>query len=243
MITKVTVTGADDSIEPKALAELFAKYPFVEWGILVSKNNVGKARFPSVFWIQELMKTENVGPLSCHLCGTWVRELAKGNIEAIVAMKTEVWDKFARVQLNFHAIPHLFSVALGDVVKNYPNKEFIFQFDQVNNDGIIKALVANGQPNVAVLFDKSGGAGVLPDEWPDHMPDGTIRCGYAGGLSPDNVVAEIQKIEAKAGPNNIWIDVETHVRSNDDALFDLEKVERFLEACKPYVQSGVEATA
>ena len=39
-LTRVTITGADDSVEPRALAELSEAFPFVEWGLLMSKGHV-----------------------------------------------------------------------------------------------------------------------------------------------------------------------------------------------------------
>ena len=34
----VTITGADDSIQPSQLLDLQKEFPFVEWGILLSRN-------------------------------------------------------------------------------------------------------------------------------------------------------------------------------------------------------------
>ncbi len=51
-IKQVTVTGADDSINYYRLFELSEKYPFVEWGLLLSKNSEGYPRFPTWNWIE-----------------------------------------------------------------------------------------------------------------------------------------------------------------------------------------------
>jgi phosphoribosylanthranilate isomerase len=84
------------------------------------------------------------------------------------------------------------------------------------------------------LFDLSGGAGILPEQWPEPIEG--VYCGYAGGLSPENVAEQLEKIEAVTPNARIWIDAETHVRSNGDQLFDLEKVRRFLEVTRPWVE-------
>ena len=42
----VTMTGADESVDPKALIELSKEFPFVEWGILIGSQS--GMRFPSV---------------------------------------------------------------------------------------------------------------------------------------------------------------------------------------------------
>lgn len=226
MIDKVTITGADNSITPKDLIKLTDMYPFVEWGILVSKNRFGTPRYPSLEWMKELkeVKKEHDMKLSCHLCGMYVRELMKGNDIAMVEL-AEIWDMFERVQINFHAINHVVDrEAMTRLLLKYPEKEFIFQYDDVNNE--IAKTAKEAGVNCSILFDKSGGDGVLPAEWP--FPVENMKCGYAGGLSPWNVEEQIELIKDKAGDLNIWIDVETHVRSINDKLFDIILVDRFL---------------
>ena len=49
----VTITGADDSVEPKEIAELTKGFPFVEWGILLENGIYSGRRFPSRDWIAE----------------------------------------------------------------------------------------------------------------------------------------------------------------------------------------------
>lgn len=227
MITKVTITGADDSIEPIELVKLSQEFPFVEWGILVSKNNYGTPRFPSLTWLQKLRGIKHDIKdlkLSCHLCGTFVRELVKGN-DTIIQIMGPMWYIFERVQINFHAIPHEYSNQMIGIFSKFANQQFIFQHDGVNDHIVKKAF--NEGCNVSALFDKSGGAGILPKQWPQLLEG--IPCGYAGGLSPDNVEEQIKIIEGIVGETEIWIDVETHVRSNMDSLFDLNKVRKFLE--------------
>ena len=82
-INRVTLTGADNSIEPQQLFELSEKYPFVEWGILLSRNSMGSKRFPSLKWMNRLESLDkdyfNQEILySGHLCGSFVKELLMG---------------------------------------------------------------------------------------------------------------------------------------------------------------------
>ena len=55
-LTKVTITGADDSVRVEDLLEINERFPFVEFGILVSKRTGGQAvpRFPSAEWMKGL---------------------------------------------------------------------------------------------------------------------------------------------------------------------------------------------
>lgn len=233
MIKKVTVTGADDSIMADELVEISRTYPFVEWGILYSDKQIGNPRYPSLSWIDELVLANVEKPLwlSLHLCGRAVRDLCGGNERALEIYGTHI-SMFQRVQINFHSIPHASTPELFQVIRKYPDHEFIFQYDEVNDEIVRRAFECRLQ-NISVLFDKSGGAGILPSEWP--RPLSRIKSGYAGGLSPLNVRDQIALIEAKAGDRETWIDCETHVRSKEDRQFDLDKVRTFLENAKPFV--------
>lgn len=235
MITKVTITGADDSISPAALIPITEKYPFVEWGILVSSRNFGNNRFPSMDWLKLLEVVKKDHPeikLSCHFCGAYVREILLGNFAPIQELGV-IWNIFDRVQLNTHGLEHAIdSQKMALLMLTYSEKEFIFQYDGVNTRGLFYAK--EKMVNCSALFDLSHGAGILPNEWPSLLPN--VPCGYAGGISPENIEEQIIAIERRAGDSPIWIDMETHVRSNMDAEFDLEKVERCLSISSKYVK-------
>lgn len=229
----VTVTGADDSVDPDKLLDLAAKYPLAEFGILVG-NHSSVERFPSFSWIcalQDAIERRREAPrLSCHLCGHWVSEFLTSKHASI-----PFWDKllWGRVQINTHGEAH--PVVLGHLhmtlqtigTMSGGSVEVIFQRDR-QNDLIFDYLKLAGKCmyNVSTLFDTSHGAGALPTEWPPAIEG--ARCGYAGGLSPANVAAELDKIATVAGDSPFWIDAETKLRSEDGEVFDLVKVEQFL---------------
>jgi phosphoribosylanthranilate isomerase len=244
ILDRVTVTGADDSIKPEDLIPLSKRFPFVEWGILLSKSQEGSARFPTLSWMQHLLEVqESLGDekmaLSGHLCGRWVRDVCAGNW-TFVNDRPTICHMFPRIQLNFHAQIH--TIDRQAFFEGYKKAaggpgQLIFQMDNVNNSLLKQARTID--INAVALFDLSGGAGILPNSWPKPECCYTGECyytGYAGGLSPDNVAEQIEKIKLVApGEQRIWIDCERRVRSEDDSKFDLEKVARFLENAEPYV--------
>lgn len=249
-ITKVTVTGADDSVDPAHLVAIAEKYPYVEFGILLSRNAMGKTRFPSREWLSALVaigagsKVQYAG----HICGSWVNEILLGSWpeHELLEIHKTFMALFNRFQLNTHAVPHQVDhEKLHHILAmlDRRNQGVIFQYDDVNTELVAKAKEA-GHQNIAALFDLSHGAGILPSTWP--KPIEGVACGYAGGLSPGNVADQIRKIEPIIGMNPIWIDAETHLYSqacdHDDPrqptgrpVFDLQKVERFLEEAQPWV--------
>lgn len=230
-LDRVTITGADDSIVTGDLVLLTRQYPFVEWGILVSGNSrFGTPRFPSGMWIQEL---STLGlPLSLHLCGRPVRDVCQGNWNGVA--DCEVFGAFQRVQLNFHSYLHLITPEFVPGCLSI-DKQIIFQCDGVN-DHLVSNAYDDGLDAVP-LYDRSGGAGVVPDDWPGAMAG--IYSGYAGGLGPDNLYEELSKIR-EAASERFWVDMETKVRSSNDRQFDLGKVRKCLEIAAYYLAGNHE---
>ena len=238
-LDRVTITGADSNTDPQWMAKVSESHPFVEWGILLSANEEGKSpRFPTLAWMEKLRDVAKTNPemkLSGHLCGRWVRDLCLG-MRTFERERPCIARMFHRVQLNFHAQPH--KMALEPFVlalKGWDVGQYIFQADEVNQSAL--AAVREQGVDAVPLFDTSGGAGVEPDSWPAPM---LPYSGYAGGLHPERLGQQLRRI-ARVTENSavpIWIDVETHVRSDDDQRLVPSKVQRFLDACEPFVSVG-----
>lgn len=235
MLEMVTITGADDFTKIKDMVELSSQYPWVEWGILVSRKRERQPRFPSSYWMRQLADAAAATPMriSMHMCGVWVRQLYVGELRW--AELPPVAQIAQRVQLNTHADRHVSTLAMIDVLDENPRK-FIFQLDGVN-DHFMHAARAFGI-DACGLFDRSHGAGVTPTSWP--KPYLGIHCGYAGGIGRDNVVEQVAKVEEVCA-HPFWIDMEGKVRTDDNARLDMEQVRGVLEQCAPMVPTKVAA--
>jgi hypothetical protein len=251
-IDRVTMTGADDSTNPQDLLDLSIKYKFVEWGILISKQFdkgiVSGCRFPSLQWYNDKLKPviynanfDNIPfNLSLHVCGKLVKQICDGNAQSLIDIFSDPNGPslkfFKRIQLNFHGLLHnidkdQFINALNQIRK-HSNVTFIFQLDNVNNE-IFEYAIKNNIPAVP-LFDLSHGGGILPEKWPNLTYEG--YAGFSGGLGPENLEAQIPLIlEANPG-REMWLDMETKIRSDNDYLFDLKKVETCLIQSLPYIR-------
>jgi len=218
-----------DGIDPKDILQLSEKYPFVEWAILFSKVKQGQTRYPSEAWIQDLIaKSADFSALfAAHLCGKWVRQVCKGDWSFLPEMPCDL-KFFDRIQLNFHCYvkrikdQEAFVKPLldMDVEKFDINCQFIFQLNDLNSP--LLAYATSEGLDAVPFFDLSGGAGKLPEKWPVSVD----MCGYAGGLSPENLEEQLRIIDEKA-QGYTWVDSESGVRT--DNQFDLDKVERFLK--------------
>lgn len=231
----VTITGADDSIDPQDLVELKREYPYVEWAILLSANQMGGNRFPSAQWMAKLADHAENLDLAGHLCGRWLRNLMNDGDSSFMD-ELDLWPHFKRIQLNFHGEKFDINNESLPVLRKETwvnKKEFIVQMDGVNND-LYKQMTFAGVL-ASGLFDQSHGAGVLPDNgFPGIIPSINPRAwrGYAGGLGVENLEEQLEILATKVENDIVWIDTETKMRSNNDAQFDLDKVRKFLEIAK-----------
>jgi hypothetical protein len=216
----VTITGADDVVDPRDLLLMSWEFPFVEWGILWSAKMRGTPRYPTLDWISAFTRAalngrRNPMRTSLHLCGATARSAVDG------ATFSEAWS-FCRLQINGYMPGR--PLGLHNFIEYEPGQglEVILQCRSEDTLQQVADDAASLGPNASVLFDPSGGRGIEPFRWAT-TPFG-CRLGFAGGIGPDNVLDVIRDI----GPRDpYWIDMESGVRTDD--RFDLAKVRRVLE--------------
>ena len=221
-----SITGADDAVQISDLSKLAAEFPFLETAILLLPARAGTPRFPKLEWIETFGATYTGNNAAMHLCDDGFLGFIAGHQEIRNLMRG-----FQRIQLN---------LKFGDVEGKYdplelvarvseaPQWQFILQYTADKNELL---PLFEDVPNHAVLFDESAGRGVSPDRWDAPLPG--HFCGYAGGMNPDNVEANLKMIQNVADGHMTWIDMESGVRTDD--RFDLDKMRRVLEIAAPYV--------
>jgi hypothetical protein len=219
-LTLVTLTGADRHTDPRALATLSARFPFVEWAVLSSAER-REARYPDESWMAAFLAACAGTHVAVHLCDA--------HVDAFVAGDTAIRARaaaFGRVQLNFsqRATPKSPDV-LRDAIAAFAGR-VILQHN-ADNAALIDALSRDGI-DFDVLFDASSGKGLRPESWPAPLP--RVRCGYAGGLGPANVADELPRIAAAAGDREFWIDMASSLREPGTGAFSVDACERVLEA-------------
>ena len=234
MIERVTITGADNSVNPKEILGLSLLYPFVEWGILLPFSSYeGTHRFPNKQWFMDFLRLrqesgtpENIR-LSAHICPPYSTDMIQyGNIDKTLAEMDVVISHFGRIQLNVHGIPiSSYCSDFIDWCKTSP-QDIILQADGVNN------WITSGVPSASILYDTSSGAGVFSNEWPRHTQT-EKPFGYAGGLDIETLPTALVEWFREDDSKLFWIDLETGVRQ--DGLFDSSKAQAILDYVKPFI--------
>lgn len=206
----ITFTGVDDDTSIYDMHRLSSEYR-IEWGVLFSPKRQGSGRYPSLHFIEMLLRVRKDWlTLSAHLCG--------GDARAVIEEGASPHDailrrNFRRSQINT-ADPHVQPTLIGAWAARIGLRAIM------QCRGSFPRLFS-----VDVLFDASGGRGISPSSWP-AAPEGT-RVGYAGGLNPANVAEAVQAI-GQVAPD-YWIDMETGVRDDNDR-FCLDKCRAVCEA-------------
>ncbi len=222
-LTRVTITGADDAVPHIALRDLSEEFPFVEFGILLSRGRFGEHRYPSTKWLMGLEVAGLVPRCSYHMCGGHARRIMGGD-------PTLVPHSIKRMQLNGFSQYHLPCLLAAE---GAPEVEFILQ---CNTYAALKhaLYLREGKTNVVALWDPSGGEG---KSFVDNLPfpraaEFEIPMGYAGGIDEHNVEDVIAMLCSGAG-DPLWIDLESGARTDDE--FDVDKVRRILKLAAPSV--------
>lgn len=251
LLSHLTFTGADDSVDPEALARISARDPLVEWGLLFDAERCGQPRFPSEAWRCEFYRAAPHARRAAHVCGThFLSELAATTAPSASVLGSELCGAFGRIQLNFDAQQLPLAVLTGLVAGWRRGRwcradgaplSLITQHNEGNRQ-VHELFAESGSSGTyypafySVLFDASGGRGLQPTAWPAR-PQG-LACGYAGGITEHNIAAHLRSLAAtEAGALPVWFDVESGVRRSE--RFDLDKVGQIIEAVRAVANTDV----
>ena len=232
----VTCSGTNEFTKIDDLFALYQEFPSVEFGIQVSgkKCSAGSAR---LVWLNNLknqvLRKRKSLPLALHLNQDWVEGFCDGikipELQELLSWTDRQGNPiFQRVQLNFkigrNKAPEI--GRLESQMKKYPHLRFILSYNDANADLIWK-IYQRRQVVFDCLFDESFGEGVAPSQRHPPVFDDVIQ-GYAGGLSPDNVSSELEKI-AELVPLDavIFVDAEGKLKG-EDGHFDYVKAREYV---------------
>lgn len=221
----ITFTGIGVDTDLKELKAIQDEYPFVEWGVLISKN--WQENGPRFFDPSQLHILRYSGlNLSCHLCGFIAREVAKDNWEPTFEVTRGMFGIFQRCQVNI-------SMEKPTMETQYMRpptdlEELIIQQKSAMHMTMFNTI--KNRTKMSVLLDASGGRGIDASIQPLNIKG--LKVGYAGGMRPENVREKLTYLLRNV-EGEFWIDMESGVRTND--RFDIGKVMRVLHTCQEII--------
>lgn len=196
---------------------------------------------PRNVWFQDILRQAYTVPqlnLAIHINNEWAYKICTTGkfpdelIDMVKARNEKNMPTIKRIQINMPEIAaqSIKPGAVAQLIAGMPRREFIFQYNNKTKSAV-EQMHATGA-KFSLLFDASGGRGVAPKSWQKPIYE-THPMGYSGGISPDNVVDNLRKINELVPDNaGIWIDAEGRLKSND--LFD-EKMRFDTELARQYI--------
>lgn len=189
--------------------------------------------------LRETMQISRTINLAIHINSEWANDICvHGKIPETILewIKLEKHGKpvIKRIQLNMpkETADNINPDYMAAIISwEFPKQEFIFQYNDNTKNAVEK--LHNSMIQFSLLFDASGGRGVAPKSWEKPIYE-SHPMGYSGGISPDNVIGNLNQINKLVAPDSeIWIDAEGKLKSSD--IFD-EKPKFDTELARAYVR-------
>lgn len=235
----ITCSDIKEHIPVDKVVDLLKFSPKVEIGIQAHFPEM-KNDSPRNFWLQQILNTSDLmqQPLNIaiHVNYAWCSDFCQGiipqELKLLLNRKHKGTGKpiIKRWQLNLGdgtKIPNTYP--LSQIILSYPNQEFIFPY---NENPYLQNFIENLDKTgirFSILFDASYGAGISPKNWQRPLYSDHYQ-GYAGGLSPENVTENLDKIFKLTGKrSDIWIDAEGKLMKPGTRIFDLERAENYIK--------------
>ncbi|MBK6616358.1 hypothetical protein [Ottowia sp.] len=247
LLRYVTLTGAGVNTPVTRMKALSKRFPWVEWAVLYSPDRAGKeARYPTFEWLQAFALTAKRSGMNValHLCGTAVQQLLEVTgsdrpyADTPLKPLLELAQSFGRVQLNVRGDvgdAPAFQRGIECISRCEERTRVVLQWNE-HNAALCKWLWL--QEGFEVLLDSSAGRGIERTEWHEPGMDDLRRVGFAGGLGPHNLEAQLPLIHEAAKRRVYTIDMEGRIRSDADEL-DLAKCETVLQLSDAFARGQV----
>ena len=195
-------------------------------------------------WIREVIDNLSyrryTPNLAIHVNNDWCDEICNGHIPD--ALKP-LFDEFiifegtpvvSRIQLNMpqKTADNFNAQKLKNVIESYEDKDFIIQYNP-RTEYAVKKLQKSGA-RFDLLFDESGGRGIDAENFRAPIFSKAHPQGYSGGLSPENISDNLDKIKQVAGKHTIWVDAEGKLKT--DNKFDVSRAAQYIKNTLAWVQ-------
>ncbi len=235
----ITCSDIRENIPEYKVIDLLKTSEKVELGIQAHSPNMNK-NMPRNIWLNKLLNTSDINTfplnIAIHVNYDWCSDFCMGNIpeelKYLLNFRHTSTGKpiIKRWQLNIGdgtIIPNAKTVS--NIIKSYPYQEFIFPYNEKPDlRNFIHELNDTGV-SFSLLFDSSYGAGIAPSSWNAPIYKNHPQ-GYAGGLSPENVTENLDKINrVTKDRTDVWIDAEGRLMKPGTRIFDIDRAKEYIK--------------
>lgn len=233
-ILKISCCGANEFNDINEILAFLKLNPRAEIGFGVSSQNSsqGEVRYNYISHLFQMLSENSIkNQVALHINREWSKTVAiDGKLPESILNLIKLAPGNIRLQVNYVGSGY------GTLAKN-PKKfykliessgekiRYILPFNSVNENFIM--ALSKGTNKFDVLYDNSFGTGKSAENY-KFLFKNQLQ-GYAGGLSPDNIKKELNKINAvQKERSEIWIDAESGLRKDNLNTLDLKKAQSFL---------------
>lgn len=238
-LSVITCSGPNEKNQVSEILDFLKAFPAVEIGVQVSDHKASYG-LPRYDWIQalsvEARRRKQSVRAALHINMGWCKQLCDGIVASELADFIGLTDGmehplFSRLQLNFSTGKDQYIVdsakpeTVADVMASYPDRRFILSHN-ARTDSFVRKIDTLGM-SFDTLYDASFGEGILPDNRPAPAFSTHLQ-GYAGGLSPENVSNELDKIIRVVPSGRLFfIDAEGKLE-NEHGAFCIKRATAFV---------------
>ena len=190
-------------------------------------------------WIKQLVDKIYPMPLwakpnlAIHVNCDWCDEICNGKIPRALEPLFNACSYYSfspivgRIQLNMpqKTADNFDAQKLKSLIDCFPTQDFIIQYNTRTQNAVNELHKAGAK--FQLLFDASGGRGIDAATWCAPVFPGKHMQGYSGGLSPENIQDNLNKISAVADSHTIWLDAEGKLKTDD--RFDVKRAAAYIK--------------
>lgn len=238
-----TITGVNEHTDLEQLKQLGSRHPLAEWAVVYDKERAqaekGQGEHPRPAWIKEFLREADGAGLqtALHLSGAQALAFMRED-EALHKLAA----RFSRVHLDIQADGLAVS---GAKDLDYKALSRIFHYFTVGN-GHTRVSIPHDEANAFLCHElRSNLMDFLvtrsQDGWPNLRELFGMRCGFGGGLGPDTLGGELQRISAASDGKSYWLMLD-HGLKDAGGRLDLKRCEDALDQVAEHVmRAAVEA--
>ncbi len=229
----IVCSGINEKNDIDEAVRFLKNYPCVEFGVQCSPKKAAY-QTPRFEWLQELTAKLNEqkikNRIALHLNEGFVVSFCEEKIPSEIDELLKNGDAIGRLQLNFKIGRETFNGKVAPDFEKLQNAVY-----SVSSHSIILSASQTNLPFIQmahhrgmkfdVLFDDSFGEGILPDAQKPPLFEDAFQ-GYAGGLSPENITQELDKI-GKVAKSTVFIDAEGKLKENGS--FSFQRASMFVQ--------------